>query len=54
MHLSKVIKLLKPNDYVIINMIHKDEKSEIIFEGLVADVPSSLLKENNHETKETY
>ena len=54
MQLSKVIKLLNPNDYVIINMIHKDEKTEIIFEGLVTDMPSSLLEENNHEIKETY
>ena len=49
MHLSKVIKLLNLNDYVILNMIHKDGKTEIIFEGLVADIPSSLLEENNHE-----
>ena len=54
MHLSKVIKLLNPNDYVIINISHKHDKSEIIFEGLVADIPSSLLKEKNHEIKETY
>lgn len=46
--LPEIIKLLNPNQHIIINMVSKD-KDEKIFEGRVSDIPLSLLNHNRRK-----